>query len=362
MCRARLLRPSLAFVAAWGCTLAMAQATYKVVALPEPGPPHDPTYVTGATGLSSKGVASVTATDDRGSDTAYRCTKKECVQIPPLFVVHWPAITAVAVGDNGWVVGETTDREITVVQHAYYFDGVSTNRIRGFADDGCGGCKNESTALGVNKLGQVVGSATGADGRRRGFVWTAGTMQELGTLGGGLSEARAINSHADIVGDASTPSGDMHAFVMRSGHAMVDMGTLGGSWSLPNAINVHRQVAGCSTLAGDAVLQAFLYAGAVMSPLPGLGGDAACAYGMNDLGTVVGEASLSSGDSHGFIFDGSQTHDLNQLLRPSDQNKWTVLSASDINDKGEISAQAINSADSTVRAVLLLPLAGQAVQ
>jgi len=50
-----------------------------------------------------------------------------------------------------------------------------------------------SEAVDINDRGQIVGgSGTGSLGRA--FIWEAGTMTPLGTLGGLESSARAINN------------------------------------------------------------------------------------------------------------------------------------------------------------------------
>lgn len=55
-------------------------------------------------------------------------------------------------------------------------------------------------------------------------------MVELGTLGGALSEAHAINQRGDAVGCAETPGGAQHAVLWRNG-ALLDLGTLGGTFT-----------------------------------------------------------------------------------------------------------------------------------
>ncbi|NIN63845.1 MAG: HAF repeat-containing protein, partial [Anaerolineae bacterium] len=56
-------------------------------------------------------------------------------------------------------------------------------------------------------------------------------MVDLGTLGGYRSDAYAINSQGQVVGDSRNALGFTHAFVWTAEGGMVDLGTLGGGQS-----------------------------------------------------------------------------------------------------------------------------------
>ena len=73
------------------------------------------------------------------------------------------------------------------------------------------------------------------------------TSADLGTLGGNLSQAVAINHREQVVGFSTTAANETHAFLWQDG-ATVDLGTLGGTFSRPTAINDAGQVVGNSTL------------------------------------------------------------------------------------------------------------------
>jgi probable HAF family extracellular repeat protein len=73
------------------------------------------------------------------------------------------------------------------------------------------------------------------------------TVTDLGTLpGGGSSGAKAINLSGEITGYAYDSSANTDVFVY-SGGSMSDLGTLGGTTALGNGINTSGQVAGYST-------------------------------------------------------------------------------------------------------------------
>ncbi len=81
--------------------------------------------------------------------------------------------------------------------------------------------------------------------------------------------------------------------------------------------------------------QAFLYDGQSLLDLGTLGGESSYAYGINDLGQVVGSFMTAQGEMHAFLYDESGMHDLNDLFE--DLSGWDYLMAAyDINNNGEI--------------------------
>ena len=86
----------------------------------------------------------------------------------------------------------------------------------------------------------------------------AWTPADLGTLGGSFSRAEDNNEAGDVVGQAETAGGDLHAFLWTAAGGMVDLGTLGGTRSEAVGINNAGQVVGHSALPGDQDTRAFL--------------------------------------------------------------------------------------------------------
>jgi probable HAF family extracellular repeat protein len=191
---------------------------------------------------------------------------------------------------------------------------------------------NTTVGYGINANGQIVGRSylqqtvpvtQGCPPRHKcfahiyhAFLWSNGTMTDLGTLGGTFSEARALDSTGDVVG-TSTLSGTSftptHAFLDHNGH-MTDLGTLGGSCSYAYGVNDVGEVVGqaCTTSNQDA----FLYSGGKMIDLGTLGGSPSIAYAINSSHQVVGSSETSttfSSTMHAFLWSNGTMTDLGTL-------------------------------------------------
>jgi probable HAF family extracellular repeat protein len=119
-----------------------------------------------------------------------------------------------------------------------------------------------------------------------------GAMQDLGTLGGKISYANAINNHGEVVGAADKVGGGRHAFAYDALHGMVDLGTLGGRDSVASAVNDNGVVVGASETADHQHWHAFVFDGKRMVDLGKLIGGDSFATGINNAGHVVGVADI----------------------------------------------------------------------
>jgi len=236
---------------------------------------------------------------------------------------------------------------------------------------------NSSFTFWVNDTGQVAGvSENGIDPLTGGVATEAilwgkdGSLTDLGTLGGNVSSANAVNNLGQVAGEALNTIPDpytsninnffilgatqVHAFRWTRSHGMQDLGTLGGTDSAAFYINDRGQIAGWSftnttvnPTTGIPTVAPFLWEKGKMLDLGNLGGTLGVANALNNRGEVVGASNLA-GDltEHPFLwseFEGMK--DLGTL-------GGTFGHANYINDAGEIVGTATPAGDPFGRAFL----------
>jgi probable HAF family extracellular repeat protein len=89
-----------------------------------------------------------------------------------------------------------------------------------------------------------------------------------------------------------------------------------------------------------------------MRDLGTLGGSFSVAAAINDQGTVVGAASTSSSQMHGFIDRRGGIVDLNSLIPVN--SGFVITNAQDINDCGQIAAEGYEAGSPHTDLALLL--------
>jgi probable HAF family extracellular repeat protein len=208
-----------------------------------------------------------------------------------------PYSAATAINRRGHAAGWAQAADGTF--HAFLYDGALRDLGKG-----------ESTA--INDRGTVAGYAALPG---NGFVYGS-ALRPTGTFAGGTATLPAdINASGLVTGLAWISSGAEHAFLYdsRAGSGLQDLGTLGGPRSEARALNDAGQVAGQSQ---DERLRmhAFRYSGGVLQDLgSAYPGGSSIALDINASGQVVGNSCHpDSGEVRGFFHDGTTRRDLDR--------------------------------------------------
>jgi probable HAF family extracellular repeat protein len=194
----------------------------------------------------------------------------------------------------------------------------------------------------INDAGQVVGSSLDGDGNQRVFFWEDGVMTDIGTLGGSITRLPPtlpgwpLSDAGHIVGLSSTGGGELHSFVWHQG-VMTDLGPVDA-----RAVNAAGQVVGRSTVNVTPTSRAFLWQNGAFTDLGALGGTFSEAKRINNLGQIVGRSEISANSDalHTFLWqNGSGMMDIGTLTTaPAFDIPY------DINDQGYITGRAQVSA------------------
>lgn len=199
---------------------------------------------------------------------------------------------------------------------------------------------SESEAVAINNRGQAVGNSHRGDSGQasRAFLWQAGRMSDLGTLGGRFTSVAALNGRGQAVGWSATRSGAKHAVLWERGRVH-DLGVLPGrKYSHAVAINEHGQIIGDSSVTDgvDATVaaHAFLWQDGKLRDLGTLGGISSHAKAINEEGQIVGWSTTDSGEGHAFLWQKGIMTDLGTL--PGRPNSEAVA----INNRGQIIGNA----------------------
>lgn len=236
-------------------------------------------------------------------------------------------------------------------------------------------------AAGSNSRGQVVGWAEDSYHdptcvspqvyQFRAALWNGhtGALTELPPLpGDATSAATDINDRGVAVGISGSCDVAVGAYsaahVVKWVHGTpVELPTLGApAWNTPNAINGRGEVVGFVNQAGtegdafDPVAVDWAPSGAlqVLGVLPG--GALSEALGVNGAGEVVGESCTASFACSGFVVDHGEMYDLQDLVAGAPGIQ--IISANDVNNRGQITGQAYDAATGALVTFLATPTGG----
>jgi probable HAF family extracellular repeat protein len=210
-----------------------------------------------------------------------------------------------------------------------------------------------TAALGINERGHVAGYSA-----RRAFLWD-GRMRDLGSLRpGGFSAAYGINDFDVAAGYSEVSPDGFHAAVFAAG-GVKDLGVLpGGKLSAATAINAAGVVVGWSEVPipgkGYPGRRAFLYANGSMRDPGALAEDPGGVVelsAINAAGQAVGQDGTLA-RWRAVLWDEGALSDLNALV---DEPELFIFDARAINDRGQIGAVGYVVPTGIWRALLLTP-------
>lgn len=208
--------------------------------------------------------------------------------------------------------------------------------------DYAAGAAGDPTILGlqdarhINDRGQIVGFSKTSAGTDHAFSWESGTLTDLGTLGGPNSYAEGVSDEGHVVGWSEPSGGGEQAFIWHNGtmRALPSLnGTCGMSSTHAYAVNSSGHAVGQSD--NPFCSSPVLWRNGVVTDLGTLTGDdpsSGTAFGINDLGQIVGESySNRFHVRRAFLWQNGTMRDLGSLGGGGEESK-----AYDINERGEV--------------------------
>jgi probable HAF family extracellular repeat protein len=214
---------------------------------------------------------------------------------------------ALGIDNSGLVIGISNDGTVSPFNHQLYNHAViwQNEKIQRLPDLG----GHDSNTNSVNNSGLIVGYAYNTTSDPYSYYgtqfhatsWQRGKLSDLGTLGGTDSEAWLVNDGGQIIGISflntlpeppfNQPQND--AFLWSDG-TMTDLGTLGGAFSTPTSINSKGQVSVISLDATNTYFQSYVWSNGAKTVLNSVGGNYLEALRLNDAGTSIGWNSDST--------------------------------------------------------------------
>lgn len=242
------------------------------------------------------------------------------------------------INDAGRIVGWSRNTQGTQVPA--YWQGTSRTLVPTLGGGGI--------AMGVNSAGQIVGQSYTAQGSLHAFVSTGSQTTDLHPYVSGdgyyMSWATGINDAGQVAaGGRQTPAVSQSFRINTASATKNYLPTLGGQQTNALAIDDSGNVVGNGVLA-DYSDRGFVWqGGATLTQVPTFSGSGSSkAVGINDDGVVVGYADDSTKplgqDRRAMLWNAGAMTDLNTFLPAG--STWLLVSATDINDMGQVVGQA----------------------
>ncbi|MYN18784.1 PEP-CTERM sorting domain-containing protein [Rugamonas sp. FT107W] len=201
-----------------------------------------------------------------------------------------------------------------------------------------------SSVGGINNAGVIVGGSSTSDGVHA-VKWVNNTLIDMGKAGGTDAAATAINENGAIVGAAKSTSGHSTAILWENGN-VIDLGAQAGFTTNSGTYDINNS----GTILGwQQALTGYnriptIWQNGVATQLATLGYGDAGASAINDAGAVVGYSLAANGAYHAVMWSNGKVIDLNDYLDPGLRaDGWVMTSSSDINNRGDIVGNMVNS-------------------
>lgn len=192
----------------------------------------------------------------------------------------------------------------------------------------------------INDKGEIVGEHSDPSMPPAfGFTCWRGRVQDLGTLGYKDVRLRCINQKGQIAVAASDGESVL-ALVGSPREGWTAMGSLGGLVTDPIGINDAGSVIGEAWLANDAALHPFLYRDGQMQDLAVPEANWTSVLALNNRHEVLGNwTRIVDGrpEYHRFLYRDGNMLDLDSLLQQTgDGRRWKLITASALNNESQI--------------------------
>jgi len=210
-----------------------------------------------------------------------------------------------------------------------------------------------SQANDVNDSGLLIGWSIDTIGDRHAVKWDSAAPVELADE---PSIAIAVNGSGQIVGRQDMTEG--RRALLWEGEVMQELPGLGFDISSPSDINDNGVISGASVDGDTQMFHAVIWEGdpPTVTDLGRYQGNPTSANGLNNNGTVVGDATISPDETRALMWDDNgEVANLNDLIAPD--SDWVLHSAMDVNDNGVIVGFGFRQGQPGRRAFKLTPVA-----
>jgi uncharacterized membrane protein len=193
----------------------------------------------------------------------------------------------------------------------------------------------EQGALGINDLGQIVGSYTDSSGFSHGYELSGGKFTEINVpfTGAFDTAADSINNSGEIVGSYNASDGEQYGFTL-IGTTYTSFNYPGATYTLAADVNNNADIVGWY-IDTSGVTHGYLLSGATYTSFDFPGATETSASGINDAGDIVGfycttsQCISTDEGSQGFLLSGET---FTTIAIPGE----SYTQAADINNKGQI--------------------------